>query len=141
MTRETLPQSAAIPYREKNGRLKFMLITSSSGLRWIVPKGMVEPDLTPWHSAAKEAVEEAGVEGEIGQIPLCDFRYEKLGMLYHVDVYPLRVTRVLDKWDEMNMRDRAWVSAEEAADRLAQKEIKRAILDLAKLNPWPKLLP
>ncbi|WP_371514877.1 NUDIX domain-containing protein [Brevundimonas denitrificans] len=36
--------------------------------RWIFPKGMVEDDMTPARSAAKEAWEEAGVRGDIGKV-------------------------------------------------------------------------
>jgi 8-oxo-dGTP pyrophosphatase MutT (NUDIX family) len=54
-----------IPYRIRDGKIEVMLITSSTRKRWIIPKGMIEPDMTPQDSAAKEAWEEAGIIGQV----------------------------------------------------------------------------
>jgi 8-oxo-dGTP pyrophosphatase MutT (NUDIX family) len=58
-------QSGVIPYRKKQGKIEVMLITSRNKGRWIIPKGVIEPDLNPRASAAKEAFEEAGVQGDV----------------------------------------------------------------------------
>ena len=63
-------QSAVIPYRLREGRVEILLITSRKGKRWVVPKGILEPELTPAESAAKEAREEAGVSGRISAAPV-----------------------------------------------------------------------
>ena len=57
-------QSSVIPYRIHEGRPEIMVISSRKGKHWIVPKGIVEPDLSPADSAAKEAFEEAGIAGK-----------------------------------------------------------------------------
>ncbi|NOQ35299.1 MAG: NUDIX domain-containing protein, partial [Methylococcaceae bacterium] len=59
-------QSGVIPYCIIENELKFLLISTSSKNRWGLPKGIVEPAYTPQASAAKEAWEEAGVEGVVG---------------------------------------------------------------------------
>lgn len=107
-------QSAAIPYFEADGQLQVVLITANSSKRWIIPKGIVERDMTPAASAAKEALEEAGVEGKISDKKICEYEYQKWGGDCHVQVFPLHVSKVLDEWDEMEVRDRQIVAATEA---------------------------
>jgi 8-oxo-dGTP pyrophosphatase MutT (NUDIX family) len=52
---ETFEQSGVIPYRRAITGWEFLLITSRNARRWLIPKGLVEPDLTPVESAIKEA--------------------------------------------------------------------------------------
>jgi phosphohistidine phosphatase len=109
-------QSAIIPYRRTAEGKKILIVGSSSGRHWVVPKGIVEPGLSPAESAAVEAREEAGVEGRIENGPLGAFAYEKWGATCQVQVYTMEVTRVLtdDEWEEKH-RTRKWVSPAEAA--------------------------
>src|SRR5210317_1534724 len=48
-------QSGVIPYRVRKGNLEILLITSRRERRWIIPKGIIEPDYSARNSAAKEA--------------------------------------------------------------------------------------
>jgi len=125
-------QSSVIPYRILGGRLEIMVISSRKGKHWIVPKGIVEPDLSPADSAAKEAFEEAGIEGKASGSSIGRYTYDKWGGTCTVDVYSMEVTRVLpeEEWLE-SFRDRAWVSSEEAVDRLKHPELRPMILELA----------
>ena len=68
-------QSAVIPHRKGPNGLEVLLVTSRRGTRWLLPKGVVEPDLTPAVSAQKEAMEEAGVRGQIDDRPLGTYQY------------------------------------------------------------------
>jgi len=119
-------QSAALPYRGKGDRLEVLLVTSSRGRRWVIPKGFVERDLSPAESAAKEALEEAGVEGRLGLKALGTYTYEKWGGVCEVEVFPLRVKRVRNRWEE-DFRQREWVSVEEAVRRLVGDELRRIV--------------
>ncbi len=123
-------QSAVIPFRVEAGGLRVLLITASTGARWVIPKGWIEADLTPWDSAAKEALEEAGVVGAVSPDPLGDYEYRKYGGAYRVRVYPLRVDRILDKWPEASLRRRRWVSLEEAIELVPDAGLKRLLADL-----------
>ena len=53
-------QSGAIPYAWAGDEPTYLLITSRRTGRWIFPKGMVEDDMTPAGSAAKEAWDNLG---------------------------------------------------------------------------------
>ncbi len=125
MTTETAPlpawiyrQSAALPYRWRDGELQVLLVTSRSGRRWVAPKGIVEPGLTPAASAASEAREEAGVAGDIANTPLGSYKYDKWGGTCEVAVFPLRVRLELEDWPESEMRRRAWLAVPAACEAL-----------------------
>ena len=59
-----IEQYGVLPYRvEASGELRILLVTSRETGRWIIPKGNPAPGLSPPQSAAREAHEEAGLEG------------------------------------------------------------------------------
>jgi len=125
-------QSAALPYRHDGNGLEVLLVTSRSGRRWVVPKGLIEPGLSAAASAAKEALEEAGVEGRIGKRPLGSYSYEKWGGVCDVEVFPLAARVLYDEWDEDD-RQREWVSLDEAVRRLEERDLKRLVERLPKV--------
>ena len=116
-------QSAVIPYRRIAGDIEFLLITSIRRGRWIVPKGIVEPHLSPQESAAIEALEEAGIEGVVEDGLVGEYHYEKWGGVCQVQVFLMRVTEVVADWLEADVRQRAWVSPEEAQRRVALDDL------------------
>jgi len=138
-------QSAVLPYRRRGDDLEFLLITSRNTQRWIIPKGSVEKGMTPWASAAKEALEEAGLVGRVGEKPLGQFIYIKRREFFEeicqVDIYPFRVSEVLDDWDEKSQRKRKWFSAQDAIAQITEPAVKDAINNLANLTDWPTELP
>src|SRR5215510_14517303 len=111
-------QAAVIPYRIRKERIEVALVTTSTGKRWIVPKGSVDEGERPRDAAIREAEEEAGLLGVVGQKPLG--RYHQVNGQGHcrVDVYAMRVTSVLDKWLEAKFRRRRWMRLLDAAARL-----------------------
>lgn len=130
-----IEQSCAVPYRNDKSGLEFALITSRNTGRWIVPKGSVEDHMTPQASAAKEALEEAGLLGEIGSKLLGEYFYTKFDRVHRVEIFSLRVTQSMDDWDEKHFRRREWVSGDIALERITELEIQdviRRIID--KLN-------
>lgn len=131
-TLRPIRQSAVIPYRWRGERLQVLLITSRRSGDWIVPKGQLERDMTAQDSAAKEAMEEAGVVGRVGTDPLGSFEYEKWGGLCVVDVFELEVTRELSDWPEKGERSRRWVDAEDAAGLIKHERLGDLIARLAR---------
>lgn len=121
-------QSAALPYRRHKGAVQVLLVTTSSGRKWGIPKGICEPGLSPQDSAAKEALEEAGVMGRIGAVRLGQYDHAKWGATCTVAVYPMDVTKVLSdsQWDESH-RQREWVSPHKAAARVAHPDLARIV--------------
>jgi len=121
-------QSAVVPYRHnKDGVLEILFVTSSGGSRWVIPKGLIEPDMTPWDSAANEAYEEAGLVGKAEPTELGVYEYSKWSGTCRVRVYPMRVDRELDVYPEAHMRKREWVQAEAAPDRVDEPGLKEIL--------------
>lgn len=123
-------QSAALPFRSDRGSLEILLITSRRKKRWVIPKGVVELDLDPATSAVKEALEEAGIKGQISPRSIGSYQYEKWGGSCSVEVYALAVETTYDAWPE-SYRVRHWLDPVEAADRVNEPELKKIILAFA----------
>ena len=112
---------------------QILIIASSNMKHWVVPKGIKEPGLSLRKSAAKEAFEEAGIEGKVEDQPIGAYVYQKWGASCHVEVYPMKVTKVLPEhqWAECR-RGREWVTPALAATRLNQSELASMVRLLAK---------
>ncbi len=117
-------QSGVVPVY----RGKVILVTARNSKRWIIPKGVVEKDMSPHDSAAKEAFEEAGVVGSVRKKELGRYRYPKWGGTCTVRVYPFYVETVLDRWEEMHMRKRKIVSPGEAVQMVDHQELADIVL-------------
>ena len=127
-------QSAVIPYRANKGRIEILLITTRKG-RWIVPKGVIEPDLSPPDSAAKEALEEAGVIGVVRKGMIGRYSYEKWGGACHVEVYVMRVKKMFKRWEDDDFRTRQWLPLRDAIVAVSEPALKKM---LKKLPLWMK---
>ena len=123
-------QSGALPYCIVNDRIVFLLVTSRRTGRWIFPKGSISTGLTPWESAAKEAMEEAGVTGAIGSEAIGTYQNSDKGMLVDIDLYPLRVENQFETWDEMDQRLRHWALLAETRRLLADRSLARIAMAL-----------
>ena len=125
-------QSAVIPYRFEGDQLQVLVVASSKQRHLVVPKGIQTPGMTAQTSAAKEALEEAGVLGDVGDHWLGSYEYTKWGAPVTCTVYPMRVTEVIPEadWEERH-RGREWLSATDAAERLKQPELRAMVLALA----------
>jgi len=122
-------QSGVVPYRERKGEIEILLITSRTKRRWIIPKGIIEPDFSARNSAAKEALEEAGVKGNVHGKLLGIYQDRKFGRVCTVKVYPMRVTRIYKVWEEAD-RDREWVSLKKALKLVSNGGLKRVMKKL-----------
>jgi len=122
-------QAAAIPYRIHKGRLEIALVTSSSGKRWVLPKGCIDPGERAFEAALRETLEEAGMRGKIERRPVGRYHYEKWGGECEVDVFLLRVTDSLKRWPEAGLRERLWFALKDALDELRERDLRRIVRD------------
>lgn len=135
--REPRTQYAALPWRRRaDGTIEVLVITSRETRRWVIPKGWPIKGLSPAKSAAREAFEEAGVEGEAGKKKLGHYVYDKRlrsGRLQavRVNVYALKVTVERDDWQEKGQREKLWTSPTEASARVDEPELKSLIAAFA----------
>jgi len=130
-------QYAALPYRlDAKGDPEILLITSRERKRWVIPKGNPIPSFMNYETAAREAFEEAGVEGGIAIESIGSFRYLKrrrsgLEVPALVTVYPLHVTRQAARWPERGQRELRWFAPADAAEAVEEPELKAIIASLA----------
>jgi len=131
-------QSAVIPYRHtSDGRIEFLIISSSKNKHWVVPKGIRDPGLTSQQSAEKEAWEEAGIRGDVDEALLGTYNIQKWGAECQVEVYAMQVHEIVDEsdWEERHRR-RQWLTAEKAAVVLRQMDLGELLLTLShRLEP------
>jgi len=132
MPTESAPdiQVGALPFLYKNEVLHVVLVTSSSGNRWLIPKGHTEPGMSNHEVALMEAAEEAGVVGIIDQDKEVCCTMEDNRKLH---LYPLRVATLLPHWPEKLARRRIVIPIYHALLRINDAGLARAIRDLSRL--------
>jgi len=114
--------AAAIAFRRQHGELEVRLVRTSDGARWTLPKGRQERGETLAQTAAREASEEAGVTGVVGDEPLIEYRHAPSR---HRGRSEDRVTAFLlavQRAGPSNERDRdpTWYDLRTARDKLAE---------------------
>jgi 8-oxo-dGTP pyrophosphatase MutT (NUDIX family) len=124
-------QSGVIPYRKTKNGIEVLLITSIKKKKWVIPKGFIEFNLTPFESAKKEAYEEAGILGTNETIELGYFGNQKSIGICHVKVYAMEVTEILEEYPEKIRRSRKWFNLKEASSVVEIKEISDMISNLS----------
>lgn len=132
---EPLKQIAALPVVETPEGPRVLLITTRGRGRWTIPRGWPKPGMTDSEMAAKEAAEEAGVDGKIDKTPIGSYVYTKRLHFYSwakcvVDVYRLRVKAHHLEWHEQASRKACWVSPDEAASLVADPELASLLRSL-----------
>jgi len=127
-----LKQIAALPYVETvDGRLVLLITTRRLG-RWTIPKGWPKPGMADHELAAREAFEEAGIEGEMSAQPIGTFLYLKRLHLFSwarcsVEVYPLNANCQHLSWPEMATRRMRWVAPGKAASMVRERQLARVL--------------
>ncbi|KAL6193472.1 hypothetical protein ACLB2K_034556 [Fragaria x ananassa] len=124
--------SGCIPYRfeETVGssncnvgkKLLVLMISSPNRDDLVFPKGGWENDETMHEAACREALEEAGVKGVLGETPLGQWEFRSKSKQNNGSLqggcrgymFALRVTEELDSWPEQAIYGRKWVSIEDA---------------------------
>ena len=126
-------QSAALPFRVgADGSIEVLLVTSRTRRRWILPKGKVAFGMLPHRSAAREAMEEAGVVGEIEDAPIAEFMTAKqqpngTSEMIRVRVFPLAVSSELQRWPEDHQRERRWLPLKRAIKSVEDPAIRTVL--------------
>lgn len=126
----SVPQAAAIPLRA--GRV--CMVTSSSGKRWVIPKGCMEPGKTAGQIALQEAWEEAGLIGVLSPEPVGNYVYEKWSRTCYVTVYLMQVTEVLTDWPEQHLRERRWIRLADASEIVDDAGLRKVLQGITAID-------
>lgn len=136
-------QMAALPVVSNGkGHIRILMITSRDTGRWVLPKGWPMKGKNLRQAAEQEALEEAGVLGNLSKKPIGVYHYLKriengADIPCEVILYPMRVTKLLRKWQERGERKRKWFSVKGAAKRVLEPELSDLLL---KIRNDPKAL-
>jgi uncharacterized protein len=128
-----MQQVGALPYRiRSDGNVEVLLITSRGTGRWIIPKGHPIRGLKAHQAAAREAFEEAGINGKTSKKPIGTFHYSKqradrTGADTEVTVFALLVTEQLQDWPERCQRQRRWLNPIAASHLAEDTGLKRLL--------------
>ncbi|MDM8007143.1 MAG: NUDIX hydrolase [Phycisphaerae bacterium] len=136
MSTEIYAQAGAIPYRyDPNGRIEILLIRRIDKDKWGIPKGLIDPGVTPRETARAEAIEEAGVVGTLSEQPVGFFSFNKRkwDAMVHVSVFLLRVTGVQAEYPEQYRREREWFPFNAAVENAGRKGLRELLMDVPKL--------
>lgn len=126
-------RTGALPWRfTKAGDLEFLLVTSRSSRRWIIPKGRPMAGKSLAQAAAQEAYEEAGVRGQVDAQSIGGFKHVKQSAVgepvtVFVHVYPLAVAQELRSWPEDTQRSRRWFGQSEFFEVIQPEELRTAV--------------
>ena len=124
-------QAGAIPYREENGAIQVLIISTSSGKNWTIPKGLIDPGFSATETVMNESLEEAGIEGRILTPAIGEYRFAKWGGQCEVEVFVMAVTRELNHWPEDQLRQRVWTDVKQAARQVKHTDLGTLIRKLA----------
>jgi 8-oxo-dGTP pyrophosphatase MutT (NUDIX family) len=130
-------QVAALCWRMHRDRVEVLLITSRDTGRWVLPKGWPMEGRDAADAAVQEAWEEAGVTGVVNPDVLGLFGYDKVmgpkaALPCMVSVFGLRVAALARRFPERKERRRKWFSAEAAARKVAEPELRSLLKAVAK---------
>lgn len=114
--------------------VEVLMISSNSGPGLLFPKGGWENDETVEEAATREALEEAGVRGDLLHL-LGDYYFTSKTLrdesspagLCKVTMYALFVKEELDCWPEQNLRQRSWLTVSEADECCRHSWMKKAL--------------
>ena len=123
---EKRSKTGVVATREKNGQTEVLLVSTKNN-GWGVPKGNLMPKLGKKKTALEEAYEEAGVLGEIID--------DRKATIHHPDLthdlYPMKISKLLKKWPEMDWREREWVPLKKVEKWLAYPALVECVEELA----------
>ncbi|KAJ4766546.1 hypothetical protein LUZ62_031833 [Rhynchospora pubera] len=131
--------AGCIPFRYKSSDenqkvVEVLMISSQSGPGFLFPKGGWENDETVEEAAKREAIEEAGVRGDLEDF--LGFYYFKSKSnqdefcpegLCKASVFAMRVNEVLESWPEKSTRQRNWLTVPEAIKLCRYPWMKEAL--------------
>jgi 8-oxo-dGTP pyrophosphatase MutT (NUDIX family) len=118
--------AAAVCFRRAQGGIEILIVRTSDGHRWTLPKGHIKRGEAPAKAAEREAEEEAGVRGAIDADPLIHYLYPRWPTgEYLVSAYLLSVIADEDPAPLEEGREPRWLSPQEAISKLGQNRQSR----------------
>ena len=130
---KTPTHAGGVVFRKSKNRMLYLIISSSDGAHWVLPKGHIKSGESPEAAVLRELKEEAGVTGEVVH-HLCVQCFEKPEEEVIVQYF---LVRALGSTQPLEQREQRWED-EQAALRLltfddAQNALRNAVPVAAQL--------
>ncbi len=124
-----LTHAGTVVFRKRDSHVFYLVVSSSDGINWVLPKGHIDPGETPEIAALRELAEEAGVVGEI-VAPLALRQFRKGVKELWVQYFLVRETGATESIEDRTIR---WEAEAEAPRLLTFAEARAALLEAAAL--------
>lgn len=121
----TLTHAGGVVFRKSGNQTLYLVISSSDGANWVLPKGHIDPGETAEVAALRELAEEAGVTGEIVD-RLSIQHFKKAGTESAIQYF---LIRKLDSIAAAEDRTLQWEEEPAALQLLTFAEAKAALLE------------
>ena len=124
-----LTHAGTVGFRQRDSQVFYLVVSSSDGINWVLPKGHIDPGETPEIAALRELAEEAGVVGEI--VALLSVRqFRKGAKELQAQYFLVRETGATESIENRTIR---WEAEAEALELLTFPEARAALLEGAAL--------
>ena len=124
-----LTHAGTVVFRQRDSQVFYLVVSSSDGINWVLPKGHIDPGETPEIAALRELAEEAGVVGEI-VAPLSIRQFRKGVKELQAQYFLVRETGATESTENRTIR---WETGAEAPRLLTFPEARAALLEGAAL--------
>jgi 8-oxo-dGTP pyrophosphatase MutT (NUDIX family) len=126
-----LTHAGAVVFRKRDDRVLYLVVSSSDGVNWVLPKGHIDPGETSEIAALRELEEEAGIVGEI-VAPLFTRDFIKGGKEASVQFFLVREVGATESTEDRTVR---WEEEAAAQQLLTFAEAREALSEAAaKMN-------
>jgi 8-oxo-dGTP pyrophosphatase MutT (NUDIX family) len=125
MKTPSLTHAGCVVFRGDIGSIRYLVVSSSTGIHWVLPKGHIDPGETPGTAALRELEEETGITGGIVR-PLSIQRYTMPREEVVVQYYLVRMTGSKIPMENRKIR---WEDGESALKLLSFAEAQNALHD------------
>lgn len=122
-----LTHAGAVVFRKRDSQVHYLVVSSSDGINWVVPKGHIDTGESPEIAALRELAEEAGVLGEIvASLSARDF--VKTGKAARVQFFLVRETGSTESIENRTIH---WEDETAARQLLTFAEAREALNEAA----------
>jgi 8-oxo-dGTP pyrophosphatase MutT (NUDIX family) len=120
-----LTHAGGVVFRNSRGERLFLVVSSSDGISWVLPKGHIEPGESPEQAALREIVEEAGIVGEVVE-QLSVRNFIKNGQPALIQYFLIRELGTAAAKESRVLR---WENNDDALELLTYAEAKAALVE------------
>jgi len=120
---QSLSHAGTVVFRERDGERDYLVVSSSDGLNWVLPKGHIDSGETPEVAALRELAEEAGVSGAT-VVPLSVQHYERRGKDVAIQYFLVRESGSTAAKEKRTVR---WENHDTALELLSFPEARAAL--------------